>query len=58
MNFDFLKGSMIIYKLQLSLLSPRAFKMIDSMRKVMVAVSMYPASRIVVKTIKRVYISI
>ena len=48
-EFWFLKGSMIIYKLQLSLLTPRGD---NSMEKVMVVACMYTASRIVAKPIK------
>ena len=48
-EFWFLKGSMIIYKLQLSLLTPRGY---NSMGKVMVFACMYTASRIVAKPIK------
>ena len=42
---------MIIYKFQLSLLSPRCLEMIKYIGNVMVIASMYPASRIVVKPI-------
>ena len=48
---------MIIYKLQLSLLSPQGLEMTHFMWKVMVVASMYPASRIVVKLIS-VYIPV
>ena len=49
---------MNIYKLQLPLMSPRNLEMINSMGKVMVIASIYPASRIVVKPIKYEYTSI
>ena len=45
-------------QIKASLLSPRGLEMINYMGKVMVDASMYPASRIVVKTIKCEYTSI
>ena len=58
MNFVFLKRRMNIYKLQLSLLSPRDLEMMSSMGKVMVIASMYPASRLVITPISCEYTSI
>ena len=46
------------YKLQLSLLSPWGLEMTHSMGKVMVVASMYPASRIVINSIRCEYTSI
>ena len=48
---------MIIYNLQLSLLSPQGLEMTHSMWKIMVVAFMYPASRTVVKPIECVYTS-
>ena len=47
-----------IYKLQLSLLSPRGLAMINTMGKVMVVASMYPVSRMVITPISCEYTSI
>ena len=57
-EFWFLKRRINIYKLQLSLLSPRGLEMINSMGKVMVVAYLYPASRIVIKPISCEYTSI
>ena len=57
-EFLYLKSNMNIYKLQLSLLSPWGLGMMNSMGKVIVVASMYPASKTVVKPIKCEYTSI
>ena len=49
---------MNIYKLQLSLLSPLGLEIIHSIGKVKVVASIYPASRIVIKSIRCEYTSI
>ena len=45
---------MIIFKLQISLLSPQGLEMTHSMWKIMIVAAMYPASRIVVKLYTRI----
>ena len=57
-EFWLLKRIMNIYKLQLSLMSPRGLEIKHSMRKVMVVASMYPDSRKVIKSIRYKYTSI